>query len=219
MQKPSKRQRRVLERAVTSYQADIVQAAGYLVGRGLTDPGLIEAARLGVVASPEPGHEHLSGRLCIPYLDMVGVYGLKFRCMLPHDCKAEGCTKYLALAGQEVGLYGITDADSTVDTMHVSEGELDRLVLKHVFTTEPVLGIPGTQTWQPHHHFHFQGFERVLLWTDGDKAGQDLAQRIRKEVRTAEVMPIPKGYDVTDLFVERGAGVLRDMAGISEETD
>lgn len=217
MQKPSKRQRKVLERATATYQAEIVQAVGYLVGRGLTDPGILAAARLGVVASPEAGHEHLAGRLSIPYLDMVGVYGIKFRCMVPHDCKAEGCTKYLALQGQEVGLYGITDADSTLDTMHVSEGELDRLVLKQVFPGEPVLGIPGTQTWQSHHHFHFQGFERVLLWTDGDKAGQDLAQRIRKEVRTAEVMPIPKGFDVTELFVERGADVFHEMAGVSDD--
>lgn len=218
-QKPSRQQRTVLERTTAAYQAEISAGIGYLDGRGITDPAVIATARLGVVGSPEPGHEHLRGRLCIPYIDMVGVYGQKFRCLVDHDCKASGCPKYLALDGQEVGIYGIVDADSTMDTCHISEGELDRLILKQVFPSEPVLGIPGTQLWKPHHHYHFDGFERVLIWADGDKAGLDLAHRISKEVRTAELVTVPKGMDVTELFLQVGAETLRGMAGVNEEGD
>lgn len=207
----------MLERTTAAYEASIASGIGYLNARGITDEDVIAAARLGVVDSPEPGHEHLRGRLCIPYIDMIGVFGQKFRCTVDHDCKAEGCPKYLALEGQEVGIYGIVDADSTMDTCHVTEGELDRLILKQVFPSEPVLGIPGTQTWKPHHHFHFDGFERVLIWADGDKAGLDLAHRIIKEVRTAELVTVPKGLDVTELYLQVGAEVLRKMAGLEEE--
>lgn len=219
MQKPSRQQRKVLERTTTSYEAALPLGTGYLAARGIVDPDVIATARLGVVDSPEPGHEHLRGRLCIPYIDMMGVYGQKFRCLVDHDCKASGCPKYLALDGQEVGIYGICDADSTMDTCHVTEGELDRLILKQVFPADPVLGIPGTQTWKPHHHFHFDGFERVLIWADGDKAGLDLAHRITKEVRAAELVTLPKGTDVTELYLQVGAEALRKMAGIDEDGD
>lgn len=217
MQKPSRRQRKVLEKAIAAYQGTISEGIGYLIERGLTDISVIETARLGVVASPEPGHEHLLGRLAIPYIDMLGVYGIKFRCTIGHDCKTEGCTKYLALPGQEVGVYGVVDTDSIRDTIHITEGELDRLVLKQVFPDDPVVGIPGTQTWKPHHHFHFAGFERVLMWADGDKAGLDLANRIRRDVRTAEVVAVPKGMDVTELYLDVGADVMREMAGLDDE--
>lgn len=208
-----------MERATAAYEANTSSAIGYLTGRGITDIHVIAAARLGVVDSPELGHEHLIGRLVIPYIDMMGVYGMKFRCMMHDDCKAEGCTKYLALAGQEIGIYGICDTDSTRDTIHVTEGELDRLVLMQVFPDDPVVGIPGAQLWKPHHPYHLAGFERVLLWADGDKAGQDLANRIRHDVRAAEVVNIPRGKDVTELYLEVGADVMREMAGMDEESD
>jgi len=108
------------------------------------------------------------------------------------------------------------DCDSTADVIHITEGELDRLILKQVFD-EPVAGIPGVQNWKAHYPFHFAGFERVLVWPDGDKAGEDLANKIRHQVGNAEVVPVPKGMDVTELFLSVGAEVMRRMTG--EEDD
>jgi DNA primase len=158
------------------------------------------------------------GRLVIPYLDMAGVYGLKFRCIVHDDCKSEGCAKYLSLPGQETSVYGVVDADSTSSTVHVTEGEFDRLIIRQVFN-EPCLGIPGVSNWKPHFPFFFGGFERVLMWPDGDKAGEDLANRVSKSVRGVEVMPIPRGMDVTSYYLAQGAKPLISMAGGDENED
>jgi DNA primase len=217
LQKPSKKQRRNLERATTRYQADLSEAVGYLEKRGISEQSAIEA-RLGVVVSPETGHEHAAGRLAIPYVDKIGVYAIKFRCLVHEDCKAEGCPKYLGLPGQETSLYGILDVDSTEDTIHITEGEFDRWVVKQVFN-QPCVGVPGVSQWKIHAPYHFGGFDRVVIWPDGDKAGTDLAHKIRKDVRQAEVVAMPHGKDVTDIFLEFGADVLREMAGTDEEGD
>lgn len=217
MQKPSKRQRKTLERATANYEMTRSPAAGYLRDRGI-DEETAAIARIGVVVSPEPGHEQYISRLVIPYVDMLGVYALKFRCIAHEDCKTESCSKYLALPGQDVSIYGVLDCDSVADTIHVAEGELDRIILKLVFPDDAAVGIPGVQTWQAHWPFHFAGFERVLVWADGDKAGQDLGNRIRKEVRNAEVVAVPRGMDVTDLYLAVGPDVMRSMVG-EEETE
>lgn len=207
-----------MERATAHYQESIQIATTYLHDRGLSDE-TIRAARLGVVDSPEPGHEFVSGRLAIPYVDKLGVYGIKFRCLAPHDCKAEGCAKYIGLPGQETSIYNVLDVDSECDTIHVTEGELDCLALKQVFPEHPVVGIPGVTQWKPHAPFHFHGFERVLLWMDGDPAGASLGDKIRRALDIAEVVPVPSGLDVTDLYVSVGAEVMRSMIGLDEEGD
>jgi len=143
---------------------------------------------------------------------MLGVYALKFRCLEHDDCKTVGCSKYMSPTGQETSIYGVLDCDSTEGTIHITEGELDRLILKQVFG-EPVAGVPGVQNWKAHYPFHFSGFERVLIWPDGDKAGADLANKIQHQVRNAEVVSVPKGMDVTELFLSVGAEVMRQMVG------
>lgn len=216
MQKPSKRQRKNLERATKNYSETLpVVGIGYLKERGIEEE-TARAARLGVVVSPETGHEHAINRLAIPYLDKLGVYAIKFRCMVHEDCKPHGCSKYMGISGQETSLYGVLDTDSTEDTIHITEGELDRLILCQVFPGAPVVALPGATSWKPHHSFHFSGFDRCLVWADGDKAGQDLANRIRKDVRAAETIALPQGKDVTDVYLELGADVLRQMAGVDE---
>lgn len=214
MQKLSDKQVEALETAVTAYQGNLISAASYLKGRGITHAAAVEA-RLGVVAFPEPGHEHAKGRLAIPYLNKRGPSGIKFRCIEDHSCKEAGCAKYLNVPGIETGLYGVLDVDTVSSVIHVCEGELDRLVLRMVLD-QPVVGVPGTQAWKPHHPFHFAGFDRVLLWADGDGPGRDLAGRIRKEVTAAELVSLPDGHDVNSLLLDAGAARLRELAGLQE---
>lgn len=217
MRMPSASQRKLLERAVTRYQGELDRAKLYLGRRGITR-AMAEEARLGVVYSAEVGHENAVGRLCIPYTNKAGVMGVKFRCLRDHDCKTEGCPKYTYPLGQESYLYGILDTESDAETIHVTEGELDRLILKSVLN-EPTVGVPGVQNWKAHYPFHFRGFERVLVWPDGDKAGADFAHRVRKEISAAEVVPMPQGFDVNKLFLELGAEAIRKLAGADDENE
>lgn len=215
MRMPSQKQLRSLEKATQIYEGTLAQGMAYLIGRGLSLETAL-AARLGVVVSPEPGHEVGLGRLAVPYLNKIGVIGLKFRCLQSHDCKAVDCPKYLVPNGQDEYLYGVLDADEDADTIHITEGEVDRLILKQVLN-EPAVGIPGASKWEPHWPWHFRGWPRVLCWGDGDKAGQDMGRRIRKDVPQLEIVPMPSGHDVNSLFLEQGAEAIKRLAGMEDE--
>lgn len=215
MRMPGVKLLKSLEKATTLYQEHLDTIATYLGGRGITKETAV-AARLGVVKSPEPGHEHAQGRLSIPYINKLGVIGLKFRCVAGHDCKAENCPKYVIPTGQEVYLYGVVDADEDADTLHLTEGEIDRLVLKQILG-EPVVGWPGANVWEPHHRWHLSNWPRVLGWADGDKAGQDMSRKWRKEIPNFEAVPMPQGHDVNSLFLEQGADAIKRLAGMEEE--
>jgi DNA primase len=156
------------------------------------------------------------GRLSIPYSNRLGVIGIKFRCLSEHNCKAEQCPKYLSPLGQELYLYNVTAVEDEASTVHITEGELDAVVLTETLG-EPVVGVPGTSAWRPHHPWHFRGFERVLVWPDGDKAGVDWARMLRKELPAAEIVTMPDGHDVTSLYVEAGVETIRRLAGEDEE--
>lgn len=215
MRMPSASQRKSLERAVTKYEAEIPIALDYLAARGITKEMAAEW-RLGVVYSPEPGHEAAIGRLCIPYQNKLGVIGVKFRCLQAHECKTEKCPKYINPLGQESYLFNVLSTEADADTIHLCEGELDTVILAHVLN-EPVVGLPGAQNWKPHYPFHFKGFDRVLVWADGDKAGEDMGRMVRKEVPNAEIVLMPTGYDVSEIYSEMGAEALRKLAGLEDE--
>jgi len=215
MRMPSAKQLRSLEKAVTKYAGSLSLATSYLQGRGIGEE-TARAWRLGVVASPEPGHETAVGRLCIPYVNRVGVIALKFRCMQDHNCKAEGCVKYTQPMGQEVYLFNVLAADGDGETIHITEGELDCVVLSEVLA-EPVVGVPGVNNWKPHAHWHFKGWPRVLIWGDGDQAGTDFARHLRKEIANAEIVPMPSRHDVTSLYLEAGAEAIKQLVGTDED--
>lgn len=214
MRMPSASARKSLEKAVTRYQVELPRATAYLAARGISE-ATAELWRLGVVGSPETGHEFATGRLCIPYTNRLGIIGVKFRCLQRHDCRSESCPKYVYPLGQEAYLFNVLDTDDDGDTIHICEGELDTIVLKSVLQ-ETVVGIPGVQNWKSHYPCHVKGFERVLVWADGDKAGQDFAAKIRKEVAAAETVPMPTGYDVSQIYSEMGAEAIRKLAGADE---
>lgn len=215
MRMPSSAQRKSLEKALMSYQASITLATSYLTDRKF-DLDMAMKWGLGVAESPEPGHEHYRGRLVIPYFNKAGIIGLKFRCMISHDCKSDSHEKYMALPGQEVYLFNVVACDSSNNVIHVAEGEMDAMVLAQVFG-DVVVGVPGTGQWKPHWPSHFRGFDRIVLWPDGDKAGRDMGNRWRKELQTVEVVSMPDGFDVNRLFVEEGPEVFLKLAGVESD--
>lgn len=199
-----------MEKAATYYETCLLQAASYLESRGIT----LETAkthRLGVVGSEDHGHERDQGRLSIPYLDRIGVYGFKFRCLLAHDCKEAGCPKYTNPAGQELSLYNVLALDSDSETLHITEGELDAIVLSSIIAG-PVVAIPGASLWKKHFPFHLAGFTRVLVWADGDEPGTKMAARIADTCAQAEVFQMPSGEDVNSMFLKNGPDYFLQLA-------
>lgn len=217
MRKPGVKLRKSLEKALKRFEAGLGDAMPYLDGRGITE-ATAKRFRLGVVSFLEEGSfEEWRGRLAIPYLDRLGVYGYKFRCLEHEDCKQYSCKKYLNPSGQGTSIYGVLELDDDeADTLHVTEGEMDRISLSQ-FTDQPVIGFPGSEAWQDHWVCHFSGFERVLCWKHGDRAGDKWASRLRSVCRVVEIVELPPGEDVNSLILSWGPEKVLALANGEED--
>ena len=185
---------------------NIADAEAYLAERGIE----LEVARawgLGVVESDG----YLDGRLSIPYYTPSGVVQIKYRCMDPeHDKvhhKGITCQKYMYEAGSGSHLYNAQALIHTVDTVILTEGEIDALTAQ-VYMDITSVGYPGTQSWKKHPHYRlcFEGIGRVLVIADGDDDGRKAAQRVANSIGiAAQVVDLPDGQDVNSFIVSHAA--------------
>lgn len=161
---------------------------------------------------PILGHEQMMGRLAIPYLTDAGPVTMNFRCIDNHKCKeVDRHSKYKKPPGMPAALYGVQDYFTNKMTLHVTEGELDRLILKH-HANLPVMAIPGATNWKRHWKPIFMDFDHVVLWSDGDVAGDGLARKMAKELgQVFKQVSLPEGHDVNSTFLEWGPEFLRGM--------
>ncbi len=199
----TKEQRSWLESQASRYQNNLYLAADYLEGRGLTEDTAV-SARLGVVDEPLSADADAEGnRLSIPYLTRSGVVDIRYRCLRPHSCDEEGCSKYLTRAGQPPRLYGVGDLVSAGDWICVTEGELDRLTL--VQLGYPAVGIPGAESWKPHWRRLFEDFSRIVVFCDGDDAGARFGRNWSGRFpQTVEVVQLDHKQDVNLMYTEGG---------------
>lgn len=180
-------------------------AERYLAGRGIS----LEVAAthlLGYVASPEPGDEHVVGRLSIPYVTPGGVLSIRYRTL------ADG-PKYLSHTGDHVRPYNVMALHRVSMTCLVTEGELDAVVAQLV-TGLPAVGIPGAQAWQPHFTHLFDDYERVIVLADGDDAGKELGRKVCGALPNAIATPMPEGQDVNEFVLREGEHALRSKVGL-----
>lgn len=212
----SSSQKLLLSQAAYRYQEDLAadtSAQTYLASRGLGQ----EAAamfRLGVVRRPLAGHEHLAGRLAIPYLAIPtptgrggGVLGMRFRCLRDHKCSDAECPKYLGIDGMDTGLYNVADLKRPGSIIAICEGEIDTMSVS--LSGIPAIGVPGVKGWKPHFSRVLDDFQEVWTPSDGDRAGSGFGKFLAREVR-ARMFRLPRGKDVNDIFRENGAaGVQR----------
>jgi hypothetical protein len=216
----SNTQRASLESFLT-YPLDAAGAA-YLGARGLL--GVASDLRFGVVSGTLPRehpHRMFAGRLLIPSFSARGtIVDVAFRCIARHDCKEAGCPKYLFAPGSTKRLYHVQDVNHPSSTIHILEGQLNAATL--VAAGEAAVGCSGADAWKAHYWRLFQGFDRVLVWRDGDdkdpkpladgtprKKGGDLfTDAVRKRLPHAEIISCPPGYDANSLFVEHGPEAL-----------
>lgn len=217
---PNASQRRSLERATSRYQQDVLRAADYLSKRGLTEE-IAEEARLGFVAEPEPGHESFVGRLSIPYLAVSGVVQLRFRCLQDHDCKTEGCPKYLYETGAHPRLYNAPVVLQKTPVIAICEGEIDALSVHHLAGV-PAVGVPGVASWEPFWNRLFTGYDTILVIADGDEPGMDFARSIvegssRRRIApldNARIVKMPDKEDANSFIVSEGVDAFRERLGI-----
>lgn len=215
---PSRKQRRLLVKALREYQSNVNLAAGFLTGRGIGKQ-VAHKWGLGVAVSPAPSHELLAGRLVIPYVNKAEdspVTGLTGRCLHDHDCDTEGHRKYMQLPNQPTFLFNAAALDDQrASTVHVCEGELDAILLSEVLS-DPVVAVSGVDKWEPHWVAHFRGWERVVVWPDGDKAGKQMASLWSRKIM-CDVVSMPAGQDVTSLYLTEGIEALRELAGGNDD--
>lgn len=204
-------QRQSLTEAAQRYAANInKETASYLLNRGVTKEAA-ETFLLGTVTDPAPGHEPAEGCLAIPYRSPAGVTGIKFR-------RVDGGTpKYLWPVGQKVGLFNVVDLHTGSDTIAICEGELDTLVMSALVGI-PAVGVAGVSQWKPWFPKIFDGFTRVLVFTDNDvkengtNPGLELAKKIKDDLEQAIVVNLPPNQDVNDVYLIHGPEWFREKA-------
>lgn len=198
--KLSKSHRKSLDEKISLWEKNLHQAEPYLNARGI---GLETAQkyRLGVVRD---SRNYRNGWLSIPYLTkLAGPAGVKFRCTESHECKLFGHGKYDAPLGQPVRIYN-TPALFKGSFLAICEGELDALVLDGLVGL-PAVGIPGSGVWQNYWDTLFSGFVNILVYTDGDEAGDNLYKQVKKVAHWAECVRMPEGEDVNSMYVKHGS--------------
>jgi DNA-binding transcriptional ArsR family regulator len=90
------------------------------------------------------------------------------------------------------------------DTLYLCEGTSDTWTLWHAEL--PALGIPSATTWESEWWREVEGFERIVLIADADKAGKDLAKTLAKTCpdslrERVQVLQLPDGIkDANELW-------------------
>lgn len=207
----SSEQRKSLATATLRYARDIEGALPYLEARGITE-AIARSANLGFVRSPILGHGPATGRLAIPYITDSGPVAINFRCIEDHECKlVDKHSKYWRQPGTPMHLYGVHDYFTDSMTLHLTEGEMDRLILRYHLNI-PTFGVPGATNWKPSWKKIFKDFDHVVHWSDGDPAGDGMARKLAKELgQTYKQVRLPDGMDVNSLFLDKGVDHLRSM--------
>jgi DNA primase len=208
---PSSAQRASLVERQRRYQAhDRATLLAYLASRGL-DEATTDRYGLGIVPSSEDRAE-IAGRLAIPYLTPAGPLGMKFRCIDPVHGDHKGdeagkCPKYIGDPGFHPPLYNAGSLLEDSDIAFICEGEIDALTV-HALTGYPAVGVPGVSQWKHADNGFwprcFSAFDRVIVPADGDKAGQDLAKTIARDIQETSVVYLPAGTDCNSFIRDHG---------------
>lgn len=205
----------MLETATLRYARHLDEAEAWLGTRGL-DLEFARSEGLGVVRDPLQGHEHLKGRLCVPYLTDFGPVNMTFRCMEPHSCKEiPDHSKYMFPKGLKTNLYGVQSIDAADEWIVMTEGEIDRLTWVQLGV--PALGVSGAKKWQPHWANVIEDFSTLYFIEDGDRDGRELFEKVSYEVDQAKTQVIrvrmPDGEDTNSMYIKRGRDYLMERIG------
>jgi DNA primase len=203
-------QRKSLETATRNYETTMPGSVveEYLESRGIVSRDVV-GFRLGAVIEPERGHEHVRGRLAIPYLSPTGVVDLRFRAV------GEQEPKYLGVGGSTTRLFNVQALhDSGQSQIAICEGEVDTLVLSGLCNI-PAVGIAGVGNWKKYFRHLFIDYDDVLIIMDDDEAGHRAGEKLRRELRNGRVATL-RGGDVNEFYQAHGAEAVRKELGIDD---
>ena len=188
------------------------EAVRYLEGRGISRE-VAEQFSLGTITEPHAGHEAHEGWLSIPYITAMGLcVGYKFRRL------DDGKPKYGSPLGQKSHLYNVGDIMIDSGSIVVCEGELDAIVLSGVCNI-PAVGVPGVTAWKPHFARLFGGYDTVYIIgdndvkEDGSNPGAEFARRVAGELTNGQIVQLPPGMDINDLYLAEGPDALNHLVG------
>ena len=206
MARLSKSQRELLAKATNNYEATLAEALPYLRTRGITEE-TARMFRLGFVANPETGHELYLGKLAIPYITPSGIVDIRFRSL-----NTDSGPKYLSRPGATTHIYNIGALSQDTGMLVVCEGEIDTIIATQVGFT--AVGLPGANNWKPYYSRVLDGWEKIMLFCDGDNAGREMAKTISRELDNVFPVFMPDNQDVNDVFLAEGAEGLRKRVGV-----
>jgi DNA primase len=188
------------------------EAVRYLEGRGISRQ-VAEQFLLGTIVEPHVGHEGHTGWLSIPYITALGhCVGFKFRRL------DDGKPKYGSPLGQKSHLYNVSDIMIDSGKIVVCEGELDTVVLSGICDI-PAVGVPGVTAWKPHFARLFGGYDTVYIIGDNDvkedgtNPGAEFARRVAGELTNGQIVQLPPGMDINDLYLAEGPDALNHLVG------
>ena len=119
--------------------------------------------------------------------------------------------KVVGLPGCPAVVYGADSLRPGCRVVHVCEGETDSESLIEAGAAAPVVGLPGATVWRPLVPLltrHRVSIQRVVIWFDGDEAGQAAAARLAKRLVTAVwTAQLPAGKDVNDWLRDDSEGL------------
>jgi DNA primase len=129
-----------------------------------------------------------------------------------HNCKEASCPKYLSLRGDKPTLYNTEALFSSSQTVAITEGEMDALVITE-YAGIPAVGIQGVSAWNDVFAKTLNDFDKVLIVGDGDDAGKQMVERLVDAIPNAVGIDMPGGLDASDVYLKMGADELAYILG------
>jgi DNA primase len=113
-----------------------------------------------------------------------------------------GKPKYVASGERHLFNAAALDTADTTGEVAITEGELDAIVATELFGV-PAVGVPGATQWDQHGRSWrrlFEGYQRIWILADPDKAGLELAEKLLESLKQARLVKLPG--DVTETYLK-----------------
>lgn len=183
----------------------------YLEARGInkdTRQRFLLGVADGTVEHHRPGYNSVA----IPYHYPNGtVQNIRFRKI--DDSKP----KYWQPSGQPIGLFNTFALYCPADFIIITEGEMDTMIATQCGL--PAIGVPGVSAWKDRWARMFDGFGRVYVSGDNDDngAGKQFTEKLASQIEQLDIVMMPEGQDLNDVYLQHGGAKVRSMFGVKED--